>query len=153
MSLAEEVEARKARLQALRAKKAGITNGDSNKAVSLLSQRNFDPETRTLRRADARAIEDTVEKNVDGLADEILAADKQRQEAELDLSNIAPKRPNWDLKRDLNKKLAPLERSTKEAIYTLVRNRLGSETNDASKDIASAMDARAAAEESDSEDE
>jgi hypothetical protein len=27
MSLAEEVEARKARLQALRAKKAGITNG------------------------------------------------------------------------------------------------------------------------------
>jgi coiled-coil domain-containing protein 12 len=85
-----------------------------------------------------------------------------------DLSNIAPKRPNWDLKRDLNKKLIPLERSTREAIYTLVRlyhfianegvlthfsagNRLGSETNDASKDIASAMDARAAAEESDDE--
>lgn len=107
-----------------------------------MSQRNFDPDTRTLRRADARANEDTVEKNVDGLAEEILAADKQRQEAELvrlmghatfflkpcvttnlqDLTNIAPKRPNWDLKRDLNKKLAPLERSTKEAIYTLVRS-------------------------------
>jgi coiled-coil domain-containing protein 12 len=51
--------------------------------VALLSQRNFDPDTRTLRRADAKAIEDTVEKNVDGLVEEILAADKQRQEAEL----------------------------------------------------------------------
>lgn len=36
--------------------------------------------------------------------------------------NIAPKRVNWDLKRDLNKKLVPLEKSTKEAIYTLVRS-------------------------------
>jgi coiled-coil domain-containing protein 12 len=51
--------------------------------VALLSQRNFDPDTRTLRRADVKAIEDTVEKNVDGLVEEILAADKQRQEAEL----------------------------------------------------------------------
>lgn len=51
--------------------------------MALLSQRNFDPDTRTLRRADVTAIEDTVEKNVDGLVEEILAADKERQEAEL----------------------------------------------------------------------
>ncbi|KAG8835360.1 hypothetical protein FRC17_003843 [Serendipita sp. 399] len=152
MSLAEEVEARKARLQALRARKAAA-NGESKNAIEVLSKRNFDPETRTLRKADARTNEDTIEKNVDGLVESILDADKQRQEAELDLMNIAPKRANWDLKRDLNKKLASLEKANKEAVYTLVRARLKSESNDASKDLASAIDARAAAEESASDDE
>ena len=35
--------------------------------------------------------------------------------------NIAPKRPNWDLKREMEKKLAKLERRTQEAIHTLIR--------------------------------
>jgi coiled-coil domain-containing protein 12 len=35
--------------------------------------------------------------------------------------NIAPKRPNWDLKRELDKKLAKLERKTQESIHTLIR--------------------------------
>ncbi|KAG8760714.1 hypothetical protein FRC14_002210 [Serendipita sp. 396] len=153
MSLAEEVEARKARLQALRARKAGTANGEAKNAIEVLSKRNFDPETRTLRKTDGRANEDTIEKNVDGLVERILEADQQRQEAELDLMNIAPKRANWDLKRDLNKKLAPLEKVNKEAIYTIVRARIKSESNDASKDLASAIDARAAAEESASDDE
>ena len=38
-----------------------------------------------------------------------------------DLFNIAPKRPNWDLKRELDKKLAKLERKTQESIHTLIR--------------------------------
>lgn len=38
-----------------------------------------------------------------------------------DLFNIAPKRPNWDLKREMEKKLAKLERKTQEAIHTLIR--------------------------------
>jgi hypothetical protein len=38
-----------------------------------------------------------------------------------DLINIAPKRANWDLKRETNKKLAKLERKTQEAIHTLIR--------------------------------
>ena len=37
------------------------------------------------------------------------------------MHNIAPKRPNWDLKRDLEKKLSKLERKTQEAIHTLIR--------------------------------
>ena len=35
--------------------------------------------------------------------------------------NIAPKRPNWDLKREMEKKLAKLDRRTQEAIHTLIR--------------------------------
>ena len=38
-----------------------------------------------------------------------------------DLTNIAPKRPNWDLKRELERKMAKLERRTQEAIHTLIR--------------------------------
>jgi coiled-coil domain-containing protein 12 len=38
-----------------------------------------------------------------------------------DLINIAPKRANWDLKRETEKKLAKLERKTQEAIHTLIR--------------------------------
>ena len=38
-----------------------------------------------------------------------------------DLLNIAPKRANWDLKREMEKKAAKLERQTQEAIYKLIR--------------------------------
>jgi len=61
---------------------AGVSREGKN-AVSLLSQRNFDPNTRTLRRVDANEIDDTVEKNIDGMVQSILEADKQRQDAEL----------------------------------------------------------------------
>ncbi len=40
---------------------------------------------------------------------------------EKDVFNIAPKRPNWDLKRELDKKLAKLERRTQESIHILIR--------------------------------
>ena len=34
--------------------------------------------------------------------------------------NIAPKKPNWDLLRDVQKKLDKLERRTQKAIYKLM---------------------------------
>lgn len=34
--------------------------------------------------------------------------------------NIAPKKPNWDLKRDVEKKLDKLERKTQKALYKLM---------------------------------
>ncbi|KAH6601730.1 hypothetical protein BASA61_001837 [Batrachochytrium salamandrivorans] len=43
---------------------------------------------------------------------------------ELDLTNLAPKKPNWDLKRDLDKKLDKLERRTRVAMADLIRERL-----------------------------
>jgi len=35
--------------------------------------------------------------------------------------NIAPKKPNWDLRRDVQKRLDKLERRTQKAIYQLMR--------------------------------
>lgn len=37
-----------------------------------------------------------------------------------DIFNIAPKRPNWDLKREMEEKLKRLERKNQEAIYALI---------------------------------
>lgn len=52
----------------------------------LLKNRNFDPVSRTLRKrnqGDDVEMEDTVEKNVEGLAENIIAEDEQRRAQEL----------------------------------------------------------------------
>ncbi|GJJ12547.1 hypothetical protein Clacol_006790 [Clathrus columnatus] len=121
-SLEEEAKARKERLLTLRRRKAGE---EGNEEGILIKQRNFDPETRALRKFDPSIIpQDTVENNVKGEAERILAEDEERQQQELDLLNIAPKRANWDLKREMEKKLARLERKTTESIHTLIRQRI-----------------------------
>lgn len=43
---------------------------------------------------------------------------------EVDLVNLAPRKPDWDLKRDAAKKLEKLERRTQKAIAELIRERL-----------------------------
>ncbi|KAH0830659.1 mRNA splicing factor [Lanmaoa asiatica] len=141
MSLQEVSEARKARLVALRNRKEG--RADADDGGSLLSNRNFDPETRTLRKhtQNGRLTQDTVEKNVEGMAENIIAEDEQRRAQELDVFNIAPKRPNWDLKRETEKKLARLERKTQEAIHTLIRQRLAAQKGQ-SEDVVGAMNAQ-----------
>ena len=45
------------------------------------------------------------------------------QSAELTLDSLAPKKPNWDLKRDLEKKSAKLDEQTADAVIELVRER------------------------------
>ncbi|XP_060018121.1 coiled-coil domain-containing protein 12 isoform X3 [Lagenorhynchus albirostris] len=52
---------------------------------------------------------------------------------EVDLANLAPRKPDWDLKRDVAKKLEKLEKRTQRAIAELIRERLkGQEDNLAS---------------------
>ena len=43
---------------------------------------------------------------------------------QLDFSNLAPRKPDWDLKRDIAPKLDKLERRTQRAIAELIRERL-----------------------------
>ncbi|KAG1814910.1 mRNA splicing factor [Suillus variegatus] len=141
MSLQEASDARKARLIALRNRKEGIStvpNGDS-----VLLSRNYDPETRTLKKHSKNDVltTDTVEKDIEGVAEKILAEDERQRAQELDVFNIAPKRPNWDLKREMEKKVAKLERKTQEAVHTLIRQRLASQKGQ-SDDILGAMNAQ-----------
>lgn len=43
---------------------------------------------------------------------------------EIDIVNLAPRKPDWDLKRDVSKKLDKLEKQTQRAIAELIRERL-----------------------------
>ena len=60
---------------------------------------------------------------------------------ELDIINLAPRKPDWDLKRDIAKKLEKLERRTARAIGEIIRDRL--KTNTEEEDLASAVKAGA----------
>jgi coiled-coil domain-containing protein 12 len=46
---------------------------------------------------------------------------------DIDITNLAPRKPDWDLKRDVAKKLQKLERRTQKAIAELIRERLKDE--------------------------
>ena len=58
---------------------------------------------------------------------------------ELDIINLAPRMPDWDLKRDIAKKLEKLERRTARAIGEIIRDRLKANTEE--EDLASAVKA------------
>lgn len=45
---------------------------------------------------------------------------------EIDIQHLAPRKPDWDLKRDVAKKLDILERRTQRAIAEIIRDRLRS---------------------------
>jgi len=92
---------------------------------------------------------DTVENAIEGLTQKIIAEDEERRGQELDIFNIAPKRPNWDLKRELERKLGKLERKTQEAILTLIRRRLAAEKGGGEEDLVGAMNAQHKADEED----
>ncbi|KAF5315539.1 hypothetical protein D9611_004871 [Ephemerocybe angulata] len=154
MSLQEASEARKARLLALRKRKMGQSvEGAEGTPEPLVGGRNYDPISKTLKkRTPGEEIEDTVEKNVKGLAQMIIAEDEEKRQQELDIFNIAPKRPNWDLKRDMDKKLAKLERRTQEAVHTLIRQRLAAQKGQ-SDDLVGAMKAQEQQNAADSDEE
>ncbi len=60
------------------------------------------------------------------------------------MSKLAPKKPTWDLKRDVQKKLDKLERRTQRAIAELVAERLRQQ-NEGSLDVAVSAGAAAGA--------
>ena len=88
--------------------------------------RSYDPSTGQARRH-IKAVDEaeTVESATRDVIREALQADEERRKQELDLFNIQPKKPNWDLRRDLDKRLEKLKPKTQAAINTLIRQRLG----------------------------
>uniref|UniRef100_A0AAQ5ZG83 Coiled-coil domain containing 12 n=1 Tax=Amphiprion ocellaris TaxID=80972 RepID=A0AAQ5ZG83_AMPOC len=142
-SLQEQALKRKERLKALRDKQLhGRDQEDGepeNKKATLedltflcisvlreLKLRNYTPEDEELKgrqvpKAKPASVEDKVK-------DQLEAANPEPIIEEVDLANLAPRKPDWDLKRDVAKKLEKLERRTQRAIAELIRDRLrGSE--------------------------
>ncbi|KAK8779375.1 coiled-coil domain-containing protein 12 [Amblyomma americanum] len=156
-SLEEQALKRKERLRALREKKAGANDAGTgeDKASSHESLpkpvfRSYRPEDDALKEsvlpdASPAAIEEEIKHK-------IAVGDPEDLAKEVDLASLAPRKPDWDLKRDVSKKLEKLERRTKRAIAELIRERLGS-TAAGGDDLASVVNAASGPQNIDSDDD
>lgn len=97
-----------------------------------LSGRNYDAESRGAKLGFESAPSDgqeTLEKKAAELAAETKRQAEEEEKAEnpLDLFKLQPKKPNWDLKRDLDRKLDILNVRTDNAIARMVRERISNQ--------------------------
>lgn len=105
------------------------SNGTPSVITTYLSGRNYDPTTRGPKlgfEQDPTENEETLEDRAAQIAEETnrKAAEEEKEDKPLDLFKLQPKKPNWDLKRDLAKKMEVLNARTDNAIARLVRERI-----------------------------
>ena len=98
-------------------------------ASQLLSGRNYDPATKGPKLGfEHNPVEgqSTLEEQAEKIAISTAEAAKEDEDGEkpIDLFKLQPKKPNWDLKRDLDEKLKILNVRTENAIARLVRERI-----------------------------
>ncbi|KAL2202858.1 hypothetical protein CC79DRAFT_1373004 [Sarocladium strictum] len=105
-----------------------------------LSGRNYDAETKGPKLGfeappTLAAGQQTLEEQAAEVEEEIReqAAKEDEEEKGIDMFKLQPKKPNWDLKRDLDKKMEILNVRTDNAIAKLVRERITGAQNEASK--------------------
>ena len=135
---ATERKARLAKLASLKRKQppsdesGDLTNGPSTELTSTtqhLSGRNYDTETRGPRLGFENAPnegQETLEDRAKVITDSA-REEEQKNKADdkpLDLFALQPKKPNWDLKRDLAQKMSILDQRTDNAIARIVRERI-----------------------------
>lgn len=94
-----------------------------------LSGRNYDAETRGAKLGFDQTPNDgqiTVERQAEEISREVAEQAKMEEDADqpIDLFKLQPKKPNWDLKRDLDEKMEILNVRTQNAIAKLVRQRI-----------------------------
>ncbi|KAM3074654.1 hypothetical protein ACMFMG_008081 [Clarireedia jacksonii] len=131
---ADERKARLAKLKSLKRKQPAdeVVAPESERSPSPpaspdvaklhLSGRNYDPETKGPKlgfEAPPTLEKPTLEQQAAEVEEEI-----RRKAAEEEQDEKGPKKPNWDLKRDLEKKLEILNVRTENAIAKLVRERI-----------------------------
>ncbi|KNF01942.1 hypothetical protein PSTG_04767 [Puccinia striiformis f. sp. tritici PST-78] len=137
-SLIEQTLSRKEKLNALRKRKLNTNQNGADQSNSNEDQdkakkrefkfRNYDPIIQGPKRHDpVEHSKETVEETVKDLMEQVKQNDEVIRSSELDLTKIQPKKPNWDLKRDLTKKLSKLEPITQAAFATLIRKRMQAE--------------------------
>nr|CAG4644488.1 EOG090X0KZ2 [Lepidurus arcticus] len=123
--LEEEALKRKERLAALKRKQDNQGAKEDGPADQVLPKpvfRSYKPQDEKLQKhALPLAKPGDIESQV---KPELEEAVKPPVVDELDLTNLAPRKPDFDLKRGAAKKLAKLERRTQKAIAELIRDRL-----------------------------
>lgn len=108
-------------------------------AAQYLSGRNYDPETRGPKLGFENAPNQDAE-TLEGRAAAIALETKEKEAQEgkeekpIDLFQLQPRKPNWDLKRDVAKKMEVLNARTENAIARLVRERIQEQKSKAKED-------------------
>lgn len=115
-----------------------------------LSGRNYDVESRGPKlgfennpAANSTTLEGQAESIAHSTAKKAEEDEKAAAESGLDLFKLQPKKPNWDLKRDLDEKMKVLNVRTQNAIARLVRERIENEKKAASQKGQPTPDERA----------
>ncbi|ESO06490.1 hypothetical protein HELRODRAFT_160665 [Helobdella robusta] len=134
-SLQEEAQKRRERLKNLRERKDKLENDESDEKKAKMD----DDVCQALPKPVFRSYQPTDEKLKEGVLepakpleikeqvkDQLIDAQQTNIVEEVDLLNLAPRKPDWDLKRDVAKKLEKLERRTQRAMGELIRDRLKS---------------------------
>ena len=139
-----ERKARLAQLKSLKRKQPGSDiNGDkfshppsepsipaSQSSISkYISGRNYDPIAKGPKlgfEAPPNENQETLEDRATQIASEAhhQAEQEEKEEKPIDLFRLQPKKPNWDLKRDVGRKMERLNLRTDNAIARLVRERI-----------------------------
>ena len=137
----DEAKARAERLAAMkeRAKRAREGGGEGDDSGPKIKFRNYQPKTADLKEAVLPPVKLTTEEDVSKLAAPVSV------DVQLD---VAPKKANWDLKRDIAKKLEKLERRTQQAIVEMIKQKVaeGAEGEEESgKMLAAAVSAQGGA--------
>jgi len=106
-------------------KKQPSVGGNMEEGEDDIKFRNYRPRTKDLKHM---ARENTKPEDIESQVKDIMETNAlDPEDTELDVMNLAPRKPNWDLKRDLDKKLAKLQRRTDKAIKDLIRARIARE--------------------------
>lgn len=127
-NLEDEAVKRRERLKALKRKREGKPEDDAadNNSTSLALPK---PVFRSYKPADEKLNELSLP-NINPsdvtteIKDQLESAKSNMVIDQLDVTSLAPRKPDWDLKRDVEKKLQKLERQTQRAIGELIRERL-----------------------------
>ncbi|XP_014669669.1 PREDICTED: coiled-coil domain-containing protein 12-like [Priapulus caudatus] len=140
-SLQDAAQKRQERIKQLRQKRLGeqadSAEGKRHAAGESLAKpvfRSYRPTDESLQEhaiADSKPV--SLEESV---AEQLEAGRPAPVIEEVDLINLAPRKPDWDLKRDVARKLERLDKRTQKAIAELIRERL--QTGKVS-DLASAV--------------
>lgn len=129
-SLEGEALKRKQRLQALKRKNEDNQENKVEPITKLPKPkfRSYKPQDESLK---SNMLDDAKPGDVESeVQDQLNASNTKIVIEELDISSLAPRKPDWDLKRDVAKKLEKLERRTQKAIAELILERLKQGQND-----------------------
>ena len=107
----------------------GSPTSTADPTTQYLSGRNYDPETRGPKlgfESTPNADQETLEDRAAAIALETREKEERehKEEKPIDLFTLQPKKPNWDLKRDVARKMEVLNARTDNAIARLVRERV-----------------------------